>query len=298
MNEIRNDSNCSTFHVDLLHTVSAGRRLAKVPLCLLIACSTAFGASLAPGSSLPSGWAVSAGVFLLAMGAATLNSLQEVASDSLMQRTKNRPLVRGELSVKFAALQTGLLICSGLVILQLASISGVSPGLGFVALLLYNGFYTPLKKVTLYALVPGAICGAIPPLIGLAAMGGELLSHQALLLFALLILWQIPHFFLVQLQHKHDYLASVQPSFLQKFSETGLRKLAVAWISSLGFVMLLFTISPMVESFRQCGLVGINAAVFTFMISRQLLLQKSRNYKMLFISLNTMLVFHMLILSF
>lgn len=273
-------------------------RLAKVQLCLLIACSSGFGSSLVSAASVREILPVSLGVLLLAMGAATLNSLQEIKADGCMQRTKGRPLVRGELSKRFALVQTALLVCSGLAIIQLASQSMTAPALGLLALLLYNGLYTPLKKVTLYALVPGAICGAIPPLIGLSAMGADLISSKALLLSALLILWQIPHFFLVQLQHKHDYLASVYPSFLRLFSEQGLRKIAVVWVCSLGFVMILFAISAMVENQTQRYLVVINSLVFAFAISRQLLSDKSKNYKLLFISLNCMLVTHMLILSF
>lgn len=282
----------------LLQRASASRRLAKLPLCLLIACSAAFGGIQVAGVSNRAVLLVFLGVLLLAMGAATLNSLQEIKTDGCMQRTKQRPLVQGELSKRFALWQAALFVGGGLLVLQLASQSPVAPVLGLLALLLYNGCYTPLKQVSLCALVPGALCGAIPPLIGLTAVGGKLFSQQAFLLSALLILWQVPHFFLVQLRHKRDYQLSVQPNFLRYFAETGLRKMAVVWISALGFVMLLFTVTPMVTNILNCCLVVTSAVTFTVFISSHLLSAKRRNYRLLFISLNAMLVTHMLLLTF
>lgn len=298
MSNTGNTSTLAAAQSTLLQRASASRRLAKLPLCLLIACSAAFGGSQVTGASGRALLLVFLGVLLLAMGAATLNSLQEVKADGRMQRTKQRPLVRGELSKCFALWQAALLVVCGLLGLQLASQSPVTPVLGLLALLLYNGCYTPLKQVSLYALVPGALCGAIPPLIGMTAVGGKLFSQQAFLLSALLILWQVPHFFLVQLRHKRDYQCSVQPNVLQCFTETGLRKMAVVWISALGFVMLLFTVTPMVTNILSCCLVVTSAVIFTVFISSHLLSCKRRNYRLLFISLNAMLVTHMLLLAF
>lgn len=297
MDEFRSDWARAAFQAKLLQIASASGRLSKFPLCLLIACSTAFGCRLVPSATLAQVTAVSSGVLLLAMGAATLNSIQEVREDGNMKRTRNRPLVRGDLSKGYAMGLAGLLVCGGLMILEVVSSSSVAPSLGLLALLLYNGLYTPLKKTTLYALVPGAICGAIPPLIGLAAMGTGIVSHQALQLAVLLVLWQIPHFLLVQLRHSDDYLVSAYPNLLQQFTETGLRKVAVVWINSLGFMMLLFTLTPMVANLFQCSLVVINALSFSLAITGQLLSMKSRNYRLLFIALNAMLVVHMVLLA-
>ena len=147
---------------------------------------------------------MSAGVFCLACGAATGNSLQEIEIDRLYARTCRRPLVTGRLSVKEAQCVCCTLIVIGLVVLWGAS-AGYWPALlGLLALAVYNGLYTPLKQHSSFALLPGGFAGALPPLIGWTAAGGAVFSSPSWLLFSLFFLWQIPHFFLVYFRHRRD----------------------------------------------------------------------------------------------
>jgi protoheme IX farnesyltransferase len=92
--------------------------------------------------------------------------------------------------------------------------------------------YTPLKYRTIWAIIPGALCGAIPPYIGWLAAGGEPVSALIGAAAMLLALWQIPHFLLIMLKHKADYRSSVLPSFIDCAPDSSLRLLIVVWTSA------------------------------------------------------------------
>lgn len=276
---------------------SAGWQLAKVPLCLLIGCSALFGYILADNVLSMRTLQVSAGVVLLAMGAATLNSLQEAVVDGTMARTAGRPLPQGKLPRRQALLQAWFFILGGLLPLAALAQTFLPLFLGVMALLLYNWVYTPLKQKNVLAIVPGAMCGALPPLIGWTAADGDLLSYGAMLLAVLLVLWQVPHFLLILLRHQRDYLQARQPSFLKLFSERGMRRLSCVWISALALVMLIFTVVPVqLTVFVRC-MLAVNAIALIVIAIWQLLLTRSADYKLLFVNLNISLLTHMLIFT-
>jgi len=125
--------------------ITSRLRLAKAGLCLPLSFSSLLGYLLAEPEFSREAILVVAGIFSLASGGATLNSLQEWRLDGQMVRTRNRPLPQGELSGRQAAVQSAVLIVAGLIFLSmLASLWPVV--LGIVALLLYNGVYTVLKR--------------------------------------------------------------------------------------------------------------------------------------------------------
>src|SRR5262249_22727777 len=132
------------------------------------------------------------GTALAAAGASALNQVWEREFDALMRRTRARPIPAGRMSA-----ETGLLIgvgCSPAGLIYLAVFTNrLAPMLPAVTTAIYVFAYTPLKRVpTLTALV-GAIPGAIPPMIGWAVATGGI-NYGAWLLFALMFLWQMPHF--------------------------------------------------------------------------------------------------------
>lgn len=277
--------------------IAAIWKLAKVPLCLLIGCSASFGALLASPASFEIVLNSGIGIFLLAMGGATLNSLQEVDADRSMKRTGNRPLVRRVVSRKFAGIQSVILIVVGLTFLRLFSDMILPVILGVMSLILYNGVYTRLKQKTILAIFPGAVCGAMPPLIGFAVAGGDPLSYTALLVFVLLFLWQVPHFCLVLLRHRDDYLNSKQPSFIKLLSERGVRWLSCAWIMGLALVMMLFSVTlEMISSFAKVAII-ISAFGFLLVTSYQLLVKATPSYVTVFFCLNCMLLSHMMLVA-
>ncbi|WP_073614780.1 UbiA family prenyltransferase [Desulfopila aestuarii] len=279
-------------------SVVAAWQLAKVPLCFLIGCSTSFGAALVSNSSLLSILILGLGVLMVAMSGATVNSLQERDIDRQFKRTASRPLVRKTVSGTFAILQSVILFTFGLLLLGTTDAAPkIVVSLVILSLLIYNCLYTQLKQKTVMAIIPGAICGALPPVIGWVGGGGALFSYVALLLFVMLFLWQVPHFCLVLLLHKEDYLKVEQPNFIRMFAERGVRHLSTVWICGLALVMMLFALSTAAISIWQIFLVIVNALVLAGVSSYLLLSQLPVSYRNLFIFLNIMLGNHMLIMA-
>jgi protoheme IX farnesyltransferase len=140
---------------------------------------------------------------LVASGAATLNQFAERAFDARMQRTARRPLPAGRLD-PFAALYFGVtLVVAGAVYLM-AVLNALASMLAVVTVAIYLAVYTPLKRRTPLCTCVGAVAGAVPPLIGWAAACGRL-DPTAWVLFAILFLWQFPHFTAIAWIDRKDY---------------------------------------------------------------------------------------------
>ncbi len=258
--------------------------------------STVFGFLLASSGCSPGLVVVFAGVTLLAGGAATLNSLQEWRRDAQMRRTGCRPLPRGDLSPRQALAQALVLIAGGLLLLSL--LPGPLPfTAGLVALLLYNGVYTPLKARTLLAIVPGALCGGLPPVIGWLAGGGQPESPIVLLIMLLLVLWQIPHSWLVMLMYRDDDHASRMPNnMLRYLSESVLRRLLVPWVAALAAAMAIFSLPPVNSSGLIRAMLLLPTVFLLLVFVVQTVSTFFRNYRVLFISLNAVFFFNMLVI--
>jgi len=138
------------------------------------------------------------------VGAANaFNMWMERDSDALMSRTRRRPLPTGRLSPDVVLGFGALLAVVGLTLLA-TSVSTLSALLGWVALCSYVLAYTPLKRVTTWSLHVGAIPGAMPPLIGWASVT-DALSREAFALFAILFVWQLPHFLAIATFRAPEY---------------------------------------------------------------------------------------------
>jgi protoheme IX farnesyltransferase len=175
-------------------------------------------------------------VLLLCLGSATLNNYQDREIDTRLQRTRERPLPLGEIGSRSALLQAGLLLLSGTLGLFLVAETPALPLTGLVAVCFYNGIYTPLKKRTTLAVIPGAMSGSLPVLMGWMAAGGGLASPKLWILLALFGVWQLPHFWLVVLANRRDYSDSGIPTMLRFFSAHQLRQLVFIWVAA--FVVL------------------------------------------------------------
>lgn len=279
--------------------MTARLQLAKVPLCLLIGCAALFGALLAsPVLSLRI-LLVSVGIFIVAMGAASLNSLQEHQLDGRMARTRNRPLPTGRLTLRQAGWQAILLLSAGLLIIAAGTEEIVVVGVTAGAVVLYNGIYTPLKQISILAIIPGALCGALPAYIGWLAGGGGN-TTTAILIVTLFILWQVPHFWLVLLSYREDYADSSLPNFLRQLHEDTLKRLMITWIGALSFTMLMFAVLPyppdQLWTAIRYGVIanGLFLSAFFFY---WLGMRNTANYRLLFIVLNGALFLHMVLLS-
>jgi len=143
------------------------------------------------------------GTALTAGGAGSINHAMEVDVDSKMERTKNRPLPAGRIS-SLTAIVFGLgLSAIGLIILN-SYVNFLTAAIAFATVALYVWVYTPLKKITWFNTIVGAIPGALPPLGGWAAATATL-SPRAWVLFVLLFIWQLPHFYAIAWMIKDDY---------------------------------------------------------------------------------------------
>lgn len=145
------------------------------------------------------------GTWAAVAAANTLNMVSERHSDRLMSRTAGRPLPSGRMKAVEAAAFGGLL--SVLAAFSLWQVNVVTLILGLLALWGYVCVYTPLKRVTPQALIIGAVPGALPPLMGWTAHHGEL-HPIGLILFGVLLFWQVPHFIAIAVAHKDDYKAA------------------------------------------------------------------------------------------
>ena len=143
------------------------------------------------------------GTLLVASGTATLNQFIEREYDARMRRTANRPLPAGRLAPSWALGFGVLLSAAGALDLALA-VNALSSLLALLTLGSYLAFYTPLKRRTPLCTLVGAFPGAMPPLIGWAAARGSL-SREAWVLYAVLFLWQFPHFLGIAWMYREDY---------------------------------------------------------------------------------------------
>jgi protoheme IX farnesyltransferase len=143
------------------------------------------------------------GTALIVSGANALNMYLERDTDRLMERTRDRPLPGRRLAPE-AALWFGVALSASSTPLLLLGANPLTALLAVLALFLYVLVYTPLKRRTTLALPIGAVPGAIPPLLGWTSVTGRI-DAPGFLLFAILFLWQIPHFLAIATFRREDY---------------------------------------------------------------------------------------------
>jgi protoheme IX farnesyltransferase len=217
--------------------VGAYAELSKFGIVLLVLVSAGAGfmlsAPLGPEFPWAQGLLVLTGVMLLSSGASALNQVQERERDALMARTGGRPLPSGRLSHAQGLAFSLLGIASGALILWIG-IGKTAGVLGLVAAAFYNGVYTPwLKPTSPFAAVPGAIPGSIPPVIGWVAGGGQLTDTGAVVLFGILFLWQMPHFWALALRYRADYAAGGFPMVSETVGVEGTARLILLYAFGL-----------------------------------------------------------------
>jgi heme o synthase len=177
--------------------------LTKVRLSALVLLTTAVGFLAAgAGDSSHLLWTL-VGTALAAGGAQAINQALEWRRDALMERTAKRPVPLHKISPRGAFLLGAGLAGSGLATLLLG-VNPLTAGLGLAVVLLYTAVYTPLKVRTPLCTLAGAVCGAIPPMMGWTGATGSV-GFGAWVLGTLLFLWQIPHFLSLAWLYREDY---------------------------------------------------------------------------------------------
>jgi protoheme IX farnesyltransferase len=179
--------------------------LTKPRLNLLVVATSGAGYYLG-ASSGPAIWPMAqavAGTALVAGGAAVLNQVFERDTDALMRRTRKRPLPDGRVLAADACMFGVALTAGGLALLALRA-DFLAASLAVATLAVYLIVYTPMKRRSSFATLVGAVPGALPPLIGWTASHGSVSTGGAVL-FAIVFLWQIPHFMAIAWLYRDDY---------------------------------------------------------------------------------------------
>lgn len=285
---------------DIIHSVV---ELGKVRITAFVAISSALGYILPFGQLDFSLLFTVLGVFILSFGSAALNQWQEVKPDSLMNRTKKRPLPTNIFSKKAGLAISILTIFSGLLILALNS-GLISFLLGILAIVWYNFIYTPMKKKTALAVFPGALIGAIPPAIGWTAAGGSLIEPQLWALALFFFIWQIPHFWLLLMVYDDDYKRGGFPTLTNIFSKSQLVRITYIWIIGLVASCFLIPLFGGTKSLLTISLLII-AGVWLIFRTKTLLNPKLTNtsmiepkvFKMAFLRLNFFVLIVMMLLT-
>jgi protoheme IX farnesyltransferase len=203
------------------------KRLIRVRLSLMVTFSALTGyflTGISPGSDFVF---LFVGLFLLSSGASVLNQVQERKQDSLMQRTVSRPIPAGEITSLNAGIIAFLFIAAGAAFLLR---NGMIPAvLGLLNIVFYNLIYTPLKTRSWLAILPGALVGGVPPMIGWTSAGFELFHPNAVFLFIFVFLWQVPHFWLLMIKYGKEYEKAGFSSISKILNERQIKKVVFIW---------------------------------------------------------------------
>lgn len=176
--------------------------LAKLRLSMLVVISAAACYFFAGGVLSIDLFYLISGGFLITGSSNGFNQIIERETDKLMPRTQNRPLPQGRMSVTEAViLSSSFGVLGALLLFQLNFFSGI---LGILALVLYAAIYTPMKKISPWAVFVGAFPGAIPPMIGVVAVTGKF-DLLAGTMFLVQFMWQFPHFWAIAWVKDEDY---------------------------------------------------------------------------------------------
>lgn len=234
--------------------ISIWLELGKVRITAAVSITTATGYLLL-GSSVGMSllWTV-LGIFLLASGASALNHIQELRYDSRMDRTRHRPLPSGRITGRGAYTITLIYSLSGAALLYIAAgYRGLA--LGILAYFWYSVVYTYLKRYTPWAVVPGALIGSIPPVIGWVSAGGSLADPEVLLIAAFFFIWQVPHFWLLIMKYGKEYESAGFPSLSGLMTGVQIRRMIFLWVAGTALITVIFTFSgPLNSLISKAGL--------------------------------------------
>jgi len=231
-------------------------------------------------------------VLFLALGVSALNQIQEYKQDALMPRTKNRPLPSGDMSYSTALIVSLSIIAISMIFAYLThGFFGVI--LFFVVIIIYNLLYTPAKRKSIYAAVYGAVLGVIPPYYGWISAGESALDLGFIALGVFFFVWQIPHFWLLNLKFYKQYEEAGFPTITKAFGERSLERMTFVWLllTLICGTFLIFVYQ--VESYIILGLILVLTLYTLFTISKLL---KNRNYIYNFININVYMLLLMIIL--
>ena len=209
---------------------------------------------------------ISTGILLLAVAASVLNQIQEVELDSKMNRTQNRPIPERKINIKQAILFFLINLITGTAVLFTAG-NLKAAIIGMITIIWYNVIYTYSKRITAFAVVPGAVTGALPPLIGWVAAGGGAWDKPILFLEFLFFTGQIPHFWLLILKYGEEYKKAGIPSLTEIFSQVQINRLTFTWVLTSVFAALFLCYFEIIQDGLIIGIIVIASALMVWQFS-------------------------------
>jgi heme o synthase len=241
-----------TKSVEIIKLKALGEML-KFRLSLLVLFSGAFGFFLANKGSIDYETLTFflLGGFCITGAANILNQIFEKDLDALMQRTKDRPLPSNRLTISEATVFVFILLAIGFG-LMLWKVNLLATVLTLTSLILYAFIYTPLKQITPFSVLVGAIPGALPPLIGWVACSGTV-NTEASVIFGIQFIWQFPHFWAIAWVLDDDYKKA---GFKMLPSKEG-RSINTA-LQIMIYTLFLIPLGLLPTKF---GIVGVNSAI-------------------------------------
>jgi protoheme IX farnesyltransferase len=203
---------------------------------------------------------VSFGLLLMAISASALNQVQEVALDSKMKRTLSRPIPAGRIKIKNAVFFSIFCMLTGISLIWLYGNLTASL-IGIFTILWYNGVYTYSKRITAFAVVPGALTGALPPLIGWIAAGGGIWDKPIIFVEFLFFTGQIPHFWLLIIKYGEEYSKAGIPALTDIFNNEQINRLTFTWVIVSAIAALFLCYFEVIRS-RAVILILLTASAF------------------------------------
>ena len=216
------------------------------------------------------------GIFILACGAAALNHYQDKDRDALMKRTMERPIPSGKISGNKVLIISFAEIILGTYLIYLGS-GFLAAQLGLLALIWYNAIYTPLKRKTAVAVIPGSIIGSIPPMVGWVAGGGSLTDPRLLILAFFFFVWQVPHFWLLMLNYGKEYENAGYPSITAKISKQQIKNATFIWTAATAIAALMLPVYGLVTTLF-FKMIIIIAAVWLVAVFAPLLQKRKKEF--------------------
>ena len=268
--------------------------LGKVRISLPVALSALAGYVLYSGKADGQGMLLMIGVFFMSCGSGALNHWQERKTDALMPRTKKRPIPSGRISPALGLTVVLGYTLTGSLILAFSN-PMIALVLSWATLASYNLIYTPLKKVTAFAVIPGSLVGALPPLIGWTAAGGSVWAEPILIVAIFFFIGQIPHFWLLLLLFGDQYKLAGLQSLTDIFSALQIKRITYTWvlttIASALLVLIFVIVHPVIVA-----LLLLYIFYLLFALSRAVFFEKEFQVLPAFYKLNFLYLFMMLFL--
>jgi len=300
MNSLPNHGRQNHMISGLLHLpgmvyVSSLMKAVKFPLSLHIALTAMAGYLLSNSTSMVFAFLIFFAVFFLSCGAALQNNIWDSDFDLCFHRTKHRDIATGKMKKSHAILVSFLLYGTGFLILFQYN-RPLPVILGLMSVCFYNLIYTPMKKKSTAAIIPGVVCGILPPFIGYTAAGSVFPTPSVLVLSLIIGLWQIPHYFMIIYNNREDIKNQLYPSLIKVIPEDRFRILMILWVSLYSSGLLMFHLTDTFTSVSGYLVTLINAVFLPLFILYELFYSHKNNCRNSFILMNISILFVVLII--